>query len=563
MTILETLSYRHQMRPAAKRTTLEVIFHYKFRSKKILPIFTTMPPRHKKKSNAAATPSTAEEFFFQGGQDEERGERWLSGNDLSKGLRFYASALENYNQCVQRSAATSSDRFDASYNIVRLKFDVWYEVYESGDYLLSGHMTQAGGHTVGLDSLLANIFVSGTKEGAHEEVLAGYKGLVAQLPSDNRTWDVLHGYGLVLTTHIEEYGGGDRDVEEALGVFESVYRAQLDEYNEFKRLLEEFENGGAAGDDPESQTPKATASTDPQNVPKYANAEESVNLADLVETLTCVVKLASLTTRNSGIRDDVDHHAQKATSNILQTFQEMVQVITKEGFSADIAKTTDGLQSTLMDAAQTIGMWIASRLQPTELEAFWKGENTAAMQQIDPLLPEFLSHASGAQWTNAGVQSILDVIEEGQYDDIEQWALLGAANRLLQQQVKSVTPSTQSPVGLDVLTSYSKLPKFQLGLEIGQMYISLADIDVMRARLSTESAHKFGSTLLKNASTYYTSAENTLSMGTIGIKTAGGVVRKQRRLKSEATVKKLMLEGSEASVAKAKRVPGWEIILDQ
>lgn len=520
-----------------------------------------MPPRHKKKSTAAAAPSTAEEFFFQGGLDEERGERWLSGNDLSKGLRFYASALENYNQCVKLSPATSSDKFDAAYNIVRLKFDVWYEVYESGDYLLSGHMTQAGGNTVGLDSLLANIFVSGTKEGAHEEVLTGYKQLVTQLPSDdnNRTWDVLHGYGLVLTTHIEEYGGSDGDVQEALNVFETVYKAQLEEYNEYKRLLEEFENG--EGEDPEQLTQKQNTADD--SAPKFANAEESVNLGDLVETLTCLIKLASLTSQNSPIRDSVDGYAQKATSNLLQTVQEMADIINKEGFSADIAKTTDGLQSTLMDAAQTIGMWIASRLQPTELEAFWKGENTTAMQQVDALLPEFLSHASGAQWTNAGVQSILDVVEEGQFDDNEKWTLLGGANRLLQPQVKAVTPSTQSPVGLDVLTTHSKLPKFQLGLEVGQMYISLADVDVMRARLSTESAQKFGATLLKNASTYYTSAENTLSMGTIGIKTAGGVVRKQRRLKSEATVKKLMLEGSDVSVAKAKRVPGWEIILEQ
>lgn len=525
-----------------------------------------MPPRHKKKSTAAAAPSTAEEFFFQGGLDEERGERWLSGNDLSKGLRFYASALENYSQCVALSPATSSDKFDAAYNIVRLKFDVWYEVYESGDYLLSGHMTQAGGNTVGLDSLLANIFASGTKEGAHEEVLAGYKQLVTQLPTgdnndnENRTWDVLHGYGLVLTTHIEEYGGSDGDVQEALNVFETVYKAQLDEYNEIKRMLEEFESGEAGEE--EEQVAQKTSSSANEDSPKFANAEESVNLGDLVETLTCIVKLASLTSQESPIRDSVDGYAQKATSNLLQTVQEMADMINKEGFSADIAKTTDGLQSTLMDAAQTIGMWIASRLQPSELEAFWKGENTTAMQQVDALLPEFLSHASGAQWTNAGVQSILDVVEEGQFDDNTKWTLLGGANRLLQPQVKAVTPSTQSPVGLDVLTTYSKLPKFQLGLEVGQMYISLADIDVMRARLSTESAQKFGATLLKNASTYYTSAENTLSMGTIGIKTAGGVVRKQRRLRSEATVKKLMLEGSDASVAKAKRVPGWEIILE-
>lgn len=521
-----------------------------------------MPPRHKKKSTAAAAPSTAEEFFFQGGLDEERGERWLSGNDLSKGLRFYASALENYSQCVKLSPATSSDKFDAAYNIVRLKFDVWYEVYESGDYLFSGHMTQAGGNTVGLDSLLANIFASPTKERSHEEVLTGYKQLVTQLPSENddnnnnRTWDVLHGYGLVLTTHIEEYGGSDGDVQEALNVFETVYKAQLEEYNEIKRMLEEFENG--EGEDPD----QVTQTTNNGDAPKFANAEESVSLGDLVETLTCIIKLASLTSQNSPIRDTVDGYAQKATSNLLQTVQEMAEIINKEGFSADIAKTTDGLQSTLMDAAQTIGMWIASRLQPTELEAFWKGENTTAMQQVDALLPEFLSHASGAQWTNAGVQSILDVVEEGQFDDNEKWTLLGGANRLIQPQVKAVTPSTQSPVGLDVLTTYSTLPKFQLGLEVGQMYISLADIDVMRARLSTESAQKFGATLLKNAATYYTSAENTLSMGTIGIKTAGGVVRKQRRLKSEATVKKLMLEGSDASVAKAKRVPGWEIVLE-
>ncbi|KAG5370320.1 hypothetical protein CJU90_1683 [Yarrowia sp. C11] len=520
-----------------------------------------MPPRHKKKSTASV-PSTAEEFFFQGGQDEERGERWLSGNDLSKGLRFYASALENYNQCVKLSPATSSDKFDAAYNIVRLKFDVWYEVYESGDYLLSGHMTQAGGHTVGLDSLLSNIFVSQTKQGAHEEVLQGYKQLLTQLPSgdENRTWDVLHGYGLALTTHIEEYGGGDDDVTEALNVFESVYKTQLEEYNEFKRLLEELESGEGQEENSvatEKPTEKSTES------PKYANAEESVNLEDLVETLTCIIKLASLTSQKSPIRDVVDEYAQKATHNLLQTVQEMADIISKEGFSADIAKTTDGLQSTLMDAAQTIGMWIASRLTPSDLEAFWKGEKTDAMQQVDPLLPEFLSHASGAQWTNAAVQSILDVVEEeGELDDSAKWTLFGAANRLLQQQVKSATPSTQSPVGLDILTTYSKLPKFQLGLEVGQMYISLADIDVMRARLSTEAAEKFGATLLKNAATYYTSAENTLSMGTIGIKTAGGVVRKQRRLKSEATVKKLMLEGSDASVAKAKRVPGWEVILE-
>lgn len=510
-----------------------------------------MPPKHKKK-NTPATPSTAEEFFFQGGCDEERGERWLSGNDLSKGLRFYASALDNYHQCVKLSGDTNTDKFDALYNIVRLKFDVWYEVYESGDYLWSGHMTQSGGNTVGLDNLLGNIFEARTKEGAHEEILNGYKQLVANIPDGTRTWDVLHGYGLVLTTHVEEYNGGEQDIKEALQVFDSVYNSQLEEYNEFKRLLEEFD---------EDQEPDSVLSK-PDSDKKYANAEETVNLGDLLETLTCTIKLASLTPKNSSITDAVDSYAQKATSNLLKTVQEIADIISKEGFSADIARTTDGLQSALMDAAQTIGMWIASRLPETELEKFWKGENPEAMQQVDPLLPEFMSRASGAQWTNAAVQSILDVVETENLDDTQKWTLLGAGNRLLNQQVKSVTPATQTPVGLDILTTYSQLPKFQLGLEVGQMYISLADIDVMRARLSTESAHKFGPTLLKNAATYYTSAENTLSMGTIGIKTAGGVVRKQRRMKSEATVKKLMLDGTEASVEKARRVPGWELIIE-
>ncbi|KAG5355154.1 hypothetical protein CJU89_6982 [Yarrowia sp. B02] len=516
-----------------------------------------MPPRHKKNAKNAKSdtkPQTPEEFFFQGGLDEERGERWLSGNDLPKGLRFYASALENYRTCVNLSPVTCSDRFDAAYNIVRLKFDVWYEVYESGDYLFSGHMTQAGGSTVGLVSLLSQLYDSADKKSAFFEVLNGYQQLVQNLPEGQRTWDVLHGYGLVLSTSAEDYGG---HVSEAIRVFERVYELQLEEYNELKRLLQEFDNLEKSENSEKIGIDSESRDQADENESKYANAEESVNLSDLIETNTCIIKLASLTEDRA-----VDETAQKAVSNILETVKEISSIISEEGFSADISKTSDTLQSTLMDAAQTVGLWVSSRLSSEELESFWTGKKEDVLSSINPLLPEFISHAYGAQWTNAAVQSILDRVEEADLNDEAKWTLLGAANRLLQAGLK-FEASSGSPVGLEILTSFSALPKFQLGLEKGQMYISLGDVDVLRARLNTESAKKFSATLLKNASTYYTSAENTLSMGTIGIKTAGGVVRKQRRMKSEATVKKLMLEGSEESVRKAKRVPGWEIVLEQ
>lgn len=79
-----------------------------------------------------AQPTTSEEFYDQGVNNEESGDRWFS-SDLSKALRFYYRAYQDYKKSLELNPTNA----DALYNLPRLKFDVYNKYIKDDSVVLS------------------------------------------------------------------------------------------------------------------------------------------------------------------------------------------------------------------------------------------------------------------------------------------------------------------------------------------------------------------------------------------------------------------------------------------
>lgn len=82
-----------------------------------------------------AEPTTAKDFYDEGVSYEESGDRWFT-SDLSKAIRFYHRAHENYKQALKLDPTM----MHALYNLPRLEYEV-YNKYTKDDAVVTSDLT--------------------------------------------------------------------------------------------------------------------------------------------------------------------------------------------------------------------------------------------------------------------------------------------------------------------------------------------------------------------------------------------------------------------------------------
>lgn len=183
-------------------------------------------------------PTSAQDFLDQGVQEEESGDRWII-SDLSKSLRFYQRAYEQY----LRALALDPGLIDGFYNANRLLYHVWETYHAVSPSSLS--------NVEGCD--VARFGLWDIKE-KHELVLGKF--------GESVNWELLYNLVLINTELLERaydddydgergYPGAVRLCEESVRLVLTLLDYQVGELDSFLRKLgspeSDEERGGKNG----------------------------------------------------------------------------------------------------------------------------------------------------------------------------------------------------------------------------------------------------------------------------------------------------------------------------
>lgn len=246
-----------------------------------------MNSQTEKEERESKKPQTADEFLEQGAVDEESGDRWL-GSDLSKALRFYQKAYEQYLMAIKLSPNVTLDSY---YNASRLLFHVYNQYFKTDGVSIYDLVNVESAITGRDDSVIQNL---SAVVSAHEKAIEVANSLNVRVPLD-----LLFNTALVYTEVIEiqqeteldefntvlEYGYKTQEI------FQRLIEQQTTDLQKFISDLNEMENENLT-----SNSGNGNEDTSPQE--EEYTSEEVLQPPDIFETILASYKLAQAILEN-------------------------------------------------------------------------------------------------------------------------------------------------------------------------------------------------------------------------------------------------------------------------
>ncbi|GAB1735064.1 hypothetical protein NU219Hw_g132t1 [Hortaea werneckii] len=410
----------------------------------------TKPP--KKPKAKAAEPETADDFQEAADLEEETGGKWRAG-DPAKAGRAFVRALEVYDKGLQKH----TQNFDLAYNKARLELEITQQ-----------------------PSLVAHIGLP--LEDLLQQTLESHR-YALRLNEENP--DVLFNTSQVLTSLAETLSeDGDPEtpvslLEEALELLSACLSRQEMLLEQQQVANEDSQESGGVRLDGAEPTPSANSTTESDDAGQYATVESAVNANDLLDTanatLSALTILVSLVDPGS-----------------LQTFGDMAQAMTEKK-----APTYIGL---LPEDARDSARFTLALGRANFIAAFADAQYNAFLIEANDYMERLQAFDVPAKDANA--------------------TALGSEAEARTELATSVMArhedSPDLPADLcwkQLSTSqelYAKATKLDT---TPQLYLSRADVEMLRHRIASlttvkisDAIRKSAPTLVQNAQTFYKGA---------------------------------------------------------
>lgn len=476
-------------------------------------------------------PHSADEYVEQGASDEESGDRWF-GSDITKAIRFYQKAYEQYTAGLSLSSGLHADAY---YNAARLLFHV-YNHYVSAEEVNTATLENVGDATSGSETSVCQSITAVFK--AHEQAMS--------VAGDSPSPDLVYNFALVHIAMLEDEDNGLGETvrigNSAIGLLEQVLNWQVSALREFAQEVAGLEN----------PTLEATfsdrASVQEKQKSEEHTSEQVLQPDDVLETVISGYKLALAMMDGLAISEIA---AVAATVGPLLDYCDTIAAELMAGFNENTNAWPDLISSI---SPQTYHEYEVNRAyfrsynhmeSPSAYIAFWN-------DILLPKIPErYMVAADGLAQLIEAHRLTVHASDPEQISAV--WRCLSqmslyykAAQDLLQAQYQQ---KARGPSGInDGIGS--------LIAQVSKVIIARADIEVQRSQLELDAARKSQELLIKNAKTLL---RNAMSMAeaTGGLRERAIEKLQREKRKSEIVFRLCLLE-QKTSVAELDSILGRE-----
>lgn len=450
-------------------------------------------------------PETATQFFDRGTEEEESGDRWIT-SDLSKALRFYQRAFNDYIKALN----LDSTHLDARYNASRLLFSVYTE-YIKNDGVNLADLTNCDDALAGNESSviqplnqIASFFQNSIEVGQNND----------ELP-----WDLYYNAAICYFEYVEDMtrNGYETDsqfsqavdmMKRSESLFLTVLQFQIQELG----TLVDAMNGKVV----ETEDNETDGKTEDTILPSSV-LETCLNGYRLVETMyedACNTNRIELVQTASS---DFIQHMDSAVSNLLDQFS-------TEQYEGIPALTEDEVYELKLTKIS----YLAS--QATDFKSCDSIWSEPLENRPEKMLLEAESY-----------RTILDKIDESQstIEDSIKWDVLTHMNKLYKEAYKQL----KSQLNLyKAGRKDSGDEKSDILSQICSIFIEEADIALEKSSLQYKPALDYHDLLVKNC---HSLLKNALIFskqnGGLRESISGKLVRAKRR--REALTRMCIIEG--------------------